>query len=124
MPPVRPSGSVAYENRDLGFRIEFPDNWENRYRVEATTDGSSGILVETEWGGILCFIYREDAEEWKEEAKGDAIPVEYRVLGENDEYVYALYFASDAQYDPEDEEQTRIYQEMREDLYRIGFEIL
>ena len=121
---VRPSGSVAYENRDLGFRIEFPDNWENRYRVEETTDGSSGILVETEWGGILCFIYREDAEEWKEEAKGDAIPVEYRVLGENDEYVYALYFASDAQYDPEDEEQTRIYQEMREDLHRIGFEIL
>ena len=92
--------------------------------MEETTDGSSGILVETEWGGILCFIYREDAEEWKEEAKGDAIPVEYRVLGENDEYVYALYFASDAQYDPEDEERTRIYQEMREDLYRIGFEIL
>lgn len=122
--PVRPSGSVAYENRDLGFRIEFPNNWENRYRVEMTTDGSSGILVKTEWGGILCFIYREDAEKWKEEAKGDAIPVEYRVLGENDEYIYTLYFASDAQHDPEDEEQTRIYREMREDLYRIGFEIL
>ena len=50
--------------------------------------------------------------------------MEYRVLGESAEYIYLMYFPSDVQYDMEDEEQTRIYREMREDLYHIGFEIL
>ena len=122
--PVRPSGSVAYENRDLGFRIEFSDTWENRYRVEANPNNPSSIMVETEWGGILCFIFKNTKEQWEEAEKNDWMTTEYRVLGESGEYIYLMYFASDAPYDPEDEEQTRIYREMREDLYHIGFEIL
>jgi hypothetical protein len=35
-----------------------------------------------------------------------------------------LYFASDVNYDPEDEEQVETYNEMRNDLYNIKFEIL
>ena len=124
---IQPSGSVAYENRDLGFRIEFPDTWESRYRVEADPDNPSGIIVEmaeTEWGGILCFIFKNTKEQWEEAEKNDWINVEYRVLGESGEYVYLMYFPSDVQYNMEDEEETRIYEEMREDLYHIGFEIL
>jgi len=119
--PVDPAGSVVYENRDLGFAIEFPDTWQNRYSVKANPDDSSGVIVETEWGGILCFINRVNAEAWAESVKDDLVPVEYRVLGENSEYVYVLYFASDVNYDGE--EQARIYGEMREDLYHIGFKI-
>ena len=122
--PVNPSGSVAYENRDLGFRIEFPDTWKNRYIVEADPNNSSGVVVKAEWGGILCDIFKSTKEQWEEAEKNDWINVEYRVLGESGEYIYLMYFPSDVQYDMEDEEQTRIYREMREDLYHIGFEIL
>lgn len=50
------------------------------------------------------------------------IPVEYKVLGESGEYVYIMYFPSDVNY--QGEEQTKIYWEMAEDLYHVGFEIL
>ena len=117
--PAMPSGSVTYENRDLGFAIEFPDTWENRYSVEPNP---YGIVVCTEWGGILCFVYKENAEEWAESAKNDRIQVEYKVLGESGEYVYVMYFPSDVNY--QGEEQAEIYREMRRDLYYIGFKIL
>ena len=40
----------------------------------------------------------------------------------NSEYAYVLYFASDVNY--EGEEQAKIYREMRQDLFHIGFKIL
>ena len=120
--PVDPSDSVIYENRDLGFAIEFPNTWEDSYSVEANRAHSSGVIVKTEWGGILCFISRVDTEKWAESVKNDLVPVEYRVLGENSEYAYVLYFASDVNY--EGEEQAKIYREMRQDLFHIGFKIL
>lgn len=120
--PAIPSGSVTYENQDLGFVMEFPDTWENRYSVEANPENPSGIVVCTEWGGILCFVDKDNAEEWAESAKNDMIPVEYRVLGESGEYVYVMYFPSDVNY--QGEEQAEVYQEMHQDLYHVGFKIL
>lgn len=120
--PAMPSGSVTYENQDLGFAIEFPDTWENRYSVEPNPENPSGIVVCTEWGGILCFVDKDNAEEWAESVKNDMIPVEYKVLGESGEYVYVMYFPSDVNY--QGEEQAEIYQQMRRDLYYIGFKIL
>ena len=120
--PAVSSGSVVYENRDLGFAIEFPDTWENRYSVEANPENPSGIVVCTEWGRILCFVDKDNAEEWAESAKNDMIPVEYRVLGESGEYVYVMYFPSDVNY--QGEEQAAVYQEMHQDLYYVGFKIL
>ena len=120
--PAVSSGSVVYENRDLGFAIEFPDTWENRYSVEANPENPSGIVVCTEWGGILCFLSKRDAKEWEESVKNDLIVGAYRVLGESGDSVYVMYFASDVNY--QGEEQTKIYWEMTEDLYHVGFEIL
>lgn len=120
--PAVSSGSVVYENRDLGFAIEFPDTWENRYSVEPNPENPSGIVVCTEWGGILCFVDKDNVEEWAESAKNDMIPVEYRVLGESGEYVYVMYFPSDVNY--QGEEQAEVYQEMHQDLYCVGFKIL
>lgn len=129
--PMETSGSVAYENRDLGFRIEFPDNWENRYSVAANPNSSSGVIIEMEYG-TLGFVFKTTAKEWEESVTNDLIPVPYTVLGENDEYVYVVYLTGDFNtgdfnLDLKDEkirEKFRIYQEMREDLHRIGFEIL
>ena len=116
------SAPVVYENRELGFAIEFPGRWENSYFVEPNPQSPSGVVVCTEWGGILCFLSKRDAKEWEESVKNDLIVGAYRVLGESGDSVYVMYFASDVNY--QGEEQTKIYWEMTEDLYHVGFEIL
>ncbi len=129
--PMETSGAVFYENRDLGFRIGFPDTWKNRYNVVTNPDSSSGVSIETEYG-TLGFVFKTTVKEWKESVTNDLIPVPYTVLGENDEYVYVVYLTGDFSKgdfnfdieDEEDKEKWRLFQEMREDLYRIGFEIL
>lgn len=120
----QPSTAEIYENHKLGFCVEFPSAWKGKYTVDTNPRSSSSVVVETEWGGILCYIFRKTSNEWVESGKGESIPVEYRVLGENSDYVYLLYFASDVNYDPENEEQVNTYNEMRNDLYNIKFEIL
>ncbi len=124
--PDSSGNSVVYMNREMGFSVEFPDTWKNRYKVRVNPGDSSSLVIEvSEWGGTLGFISRETVKEWTESGKGELIPVPYRVLAENSEYVYILYFPSDANYDVEDEEQVDTYQEMTDDLYNnIKFEIL
>ena len=122
--PEYSNNSEVYEDQKLGFAIEFPSTWENKYTIDVNPQSSSSVVVETTWGGILCYIFRKTSEEWVESGKGESIPVEYRVLGENSDYVYLLYFASDVNYNPEDEEQVKTYNEMRDDLYNIKFKIL
>jgi hypothetical protein len=118
--------SQVYENKELGFSIEFPSTWKGKYAVEANPQSASGVVVEAEWGGTLCYIFRETAEEWADSMEEDSIIGEYRVLGENSDSVYVLYFPTDVNYDPEDEEQVETYNEMHDDLYNLNikFEIL
>lgn len=123
-PNEQPNAAEIYENQELGFRVEFPNTWKDKYAVEANPQSSSSVIIETAWGGALCFIFRRTSEEWIESGKGESIPVEYKVLGENSDYIFLLYFASDVNYDPENEEQVNTYNEMRDDLYNINFEIL
>ncbi len=121
--PIETSGTVFYENQNLGFKIEFPDTWENRYSVVTNPNSSSGVIIEMEYG-TLGFVFKSTVKEWEESVKNDLIPVPYTVLGENDEYVYVVYLTGDFNCDAEDEEKMRIFREMREDLYHIGFEVL
>ncbi len=120
----QPMTTEIYENKELAFRVEFPDTWKDNYSVVANPQSSSSVIIETAWGGILCFIFRQTSEQWAESGYGELVPVEYRLLGENGDYVYLLYFASDVQYDHENEEQVNTYEVMRNDLYNIKFEIL
>lgn len=118
--------SPKYENQDLGFSMEFPNSWSDSYTVEANPgdESSASVAVYTDWGGRLCSVSRYTLKEWTGSAEGGMIPVEYLILGQNDSYVYTLLFASDVQYDPEDEEQVNTYYEMRNDLYNVKFEII
>ena len=120
----QPVTTEIYENQELAFRVEFPDTWKDNYNVVANPQSPSSVIIETTWGGTLCFIFRRTTESWAESGYGELVPVEYRLLGENSDYVYLLYFASDVQYDPDDDEQVNTYEVMREDLYNIKFEIL
>ena len=45
----------------------------------------------------------------------------YRVLGRDAQYVYLMYFASDVQYEPSNQQ---AYLSMRQDLLYVPFEML
>ena len=114
-----------YENKELGFSIEFPSTWKEKYFVELNTGdkSSSSVVITTSWGGTLCYIFRNTQEEWKEIQQMES-PVDYSLLGENDKYAYILIPASDVQYDINDQEQVKIYNDMRNELDKIKFEII
>lgn len=114
-----------YENKELGFSIEFPSTWKDKYSVELNIgdESSSSVVITTSWGGALCYIFRNTQEEWQEMQQMES-PVDYSLLSENDEYAYILIPASDVQYDINDEEQVKVYNDMRDDLDKIKFEII
>ena len=113
-----------YENQELTFRVEFPRTWKDKYSVVANPHSPESVIIQTTWGGTLGYIFRKTSEEWNSSGKGEEIPIEYKVLNESSVYIYLLYFASDVNYDPENEEQVDIYIEMRKELYNIKLEIL
>lgn len=114
-----------YENKELGFSVEFPSTWKGKYSVELNTadKSSSSVVIKTSWGGILCYIFRDTQEQWKESQQIES-PVDYTLLAENDEFAYILIPASDVQYDVNDEEQAKVYNDMRNSLNEIKFEII
>lgn len=106
-----------YENAQYGYRLTLPACWGDDYRL--IEDGDS-VRIDTAWGGTLCSIFVRDAADFAEEH----IPVPYRVLGQDERYVYLMYFASDVQYDPANAEQATAYLSMYQDLRYVPFEIL
>lgn len=107
----------VYENAQYGYRLTLPACWGDDYRL--IEEGDS-VRIDTAWGGRLCSVFVIDAVDFAEEH----IPVPYRVLGRDEQYVYLMYFASDVQYDPANAEQTAAYLSMYQDLLYVPFEIL
>ena len=106
-----------YENTQYGYCLTLPACWGENYRL--IKEGDS-LRIDTVWGGTLCSVFRRDVTAFDEEL----IPVPYRVLGQNEQYVWLMYFASDVQYDPADAEQTTAYLNMYQDLWEVPFRIL
>ena len=106
-----------YENTQYGYCLTLPACWGENYRLIKEDDS---LRIDTVWGGTLCSVFRRDVTAFDEEL----IPVPYRVLGQNEQYVWLMYFASDVQYDPADAEQTTAYLNMYQDLWEVPFRIL
>lgn len=125
-PKNQNDAAERYVNQELGFSVEFPGTWKDKYTVETNPSDESGssVVVSTTWGGTLCYVFRYTTEEWAESGYGESIPVEYRVSGKSDHYVYLMLFPGDVQYDPGNEEQVDTYNEMRTDLLSSNFEII
>lgn len=103
----------VYENAQYGYRLTLPACWGDDYRL--VEDGDS-VRIDTVWGGTLCSIFVRAAAAFDEEL----IPVPYRVLGQDAQYVYLMYFASDVQYEPSNQQ---AYLSMRQDLLYAPFAI-
>ena len=122
-----------YTNEELGFRIEFPSEWKGKYSViknpgswdfEGEVDNSVMINTTSGWCGTLCYIFRETIEEWNEWGRGENSPVAFRLLAENDKFAYVMRFPGDVQWDTENEEQTKEYYDMINDLENVKFYII
>lgn len=103
----------VYENAQYGYRLTLPACWGDDYRLIEEGDSAR---IDTAWGGTLCSIFVREAAAYDEEL----IPVPYRVLGRDAQYVYLMYFASDVQYEPSNQQ---AYLSMEQDLLYVPFTI-
>ena len=101
----------VYENAQYGYRLTLPACWGDDYRLIEEGDSAR---IDTAWGGTLCSIFVREAAAYDEEL----IPVPYRVLGRDAQYVYLMYFASDVQYEPSNQQ---AYLSMEQDLLYVPF---
>ncbi len=130
--PFHPDGETIamedtteiYENRDLGIRLALPASWKGKYAIGPNPNYPGNMIIETWWGGVLCYMMEYDLAEWIAAGEGELSPVDNRELGRTEDTVWVLYFDSSVQFDPYDAEQINTYGEMRNDLYRIGFEAI
>lgn len=130
--------SEVYENVALGFRMQLPAEWAGQYIVEPHPTSENAVIFYTKatdepgwrtedfWGGTLCYIFKTPMEEWLASGRGADAPTEFRILGENDAYVYRMVFPGDMNYDPENQAQTQRYEEMWDTLFNgdLSFAIL
>lgn len=110
----------SYVNNELGFAMVIPRDWN--CSIVDNPYSSDGVIIETSWGGILCFIFRETLEDW-EKYKNES-PVEQIVLAQNDKYVYKMIMASDVQYDIQNKEQVEKYNYIRSNIDKLKIELL
>lgn len=110
----------SYVNNELGFAMVIPKDWN--CSIVDNPYSSDGVIIETSWGGIVCFIFRETLDEW-EKYKNES-PVEQIVLAQNDKYVYKMVMASDVQYDIQNKEQVEKYNYIRSNIDKLKIELL
>ena len=110
----------SYVNNELGFAMVIPRDWN--CSIVDNPYSSDGVIIETSWGGIVCFIFRETLDEW-EKYKNES-PVEQIVLAQNDKYVYKMIMASDVQYDIQNKEQVEKYNYIRSNIDKLKIELL
>lgn len=100
--------------------VQIPGDWD--CTIKDNHNSSEGVIIETSWGGIVCFIFRETLDEW-EKYKNES-PVEQIVLAQNDKYVYKMIIASDVQYDIQNKEQVEKYNYIRSNIDKLKIELL
>ena len=132
-PIDEPPQFEVYTDDILGFDIEIPIKWKNKYTIEPnigarnmTADERDSVAVITllKMSGHLCYIFRYTQDEWAESGYGELIPVAHRVMAENSEFIYVMIFPGDVQYDHTDKEQEKEYREMQEDFANAKVNIL
>ena len=120
---VNPKKPISYENSELGFSLEFPSEWKERYVVEEHEDGIVIYCkkVYDEWGhegGRLLTIQREIGELIDEEDIAQS-PAPAKMLLQGNGYTYYATFASDVQYPSDNSELAKEYLSLEEQLDQV-----
>ncbi len=107
----------------LGLTLILPDQWKGKYGVD-----ENGLYVksihesEGAWSGsgyLFWIVKFREEPMTPEEAAASAPVTDYRYLMATNSGTYLLYYASDLQYDPSNEEQTEEYETMMSEISQI-----
>ena len=127
--PVEPE-SVTLE--DFGITLILPDSWKGNYAVEKGESGTYNIYIPSIrddfppdiGGGGLCYVrlYPEQiTQEEHDNTDGEWNYAASRYIMTTKDGTYLLYYASDVQYDPFDEESKELYLKMFNEISQIRF---
>lgn len=125
--------AITYTNDKYRFTMQIPGSWKGRYFI-ADNKGVGIALYSQEnydagWGGYLGVINKVPASEFSdlevrtlELARAEEVDDKGNVRA----YVYALYFASDVNWDIENPALEKEYKQMTQDLDLIAdsFELI
>lgn len=110
---------------EYGFSIIFPSSWDGEFEISKDKDA---LVISSKINEIesLASIHRYTNVEWKNLNYGLDIPVQYDILSQDLDSVFALLYTSDVSYNLENENSVKKYKEMSNDLKNkhFKFEIL
>lgn len=114
--------SIIYKNETLGFSLEFPRDWKDKYIIEESADNisifSKKIYENYNGAGRLLTIERVIGELITQEDMQQA-PVGQQIVLRGNGYTYFTIEPSDVQYPPGDAELSKDYKAMSERIPEI-----
>lgn len=112
--------NTIYTNDEYGFSMEFPESWNGEFEINPY---DYGLIISSKLNDIttIAYIQKYTLQEWKKLNYGDDIPVPYQILEENTEEVFVLVYPGDVNYDIENEDSVKKYEEMIRDLQEENF---
>jgi len=118
---------IVYTNDKYGFQITLPESWKDQYVIEDNNGYGITLISKINHNqncpGVLGFINIDKAEEFNKDIVQTVElgrKTKTGANGEKTEYVYALYYASDVNYDTENPDAVKTYENMTEDLEVIA----
>jgi hypothetical protein len=108
---------AVYENIEWGFRIEFPNEWTDMFKIAEHHKNPEVLDISSPQNKIdlLGSINKHSYDEWAAMDKSD-IPSEFVVMYEDDSVVYVCYFPTDINWDITDQKSFEAYSAMIDDI--------
>jgi hypothetical protein len=114
--------SIIYKNETLGFSLEFPSDWRDKYIIKESVDNISifnkKIYENYDQAGWLLTIERVTGELITKEDMQQA-PVSQKIILQGNGYTYFTIEPSDVQYPPDNKELSSEYQAMSKRIPKI-----
>lgn len=100
--------------------MTFPSSWNGQFEIIKDKDA---LVISSKINEIekLGSIHRYTNEEWKNLNHGFDIPVSFEILGQTLKQVFVLVHPSDVNYNLENENSVKKYEEMSNDLSKKNF---
>jgi len=111
-----------YINEKLGFSLNFPVEWRDRYIIEESENNISVFckkVYEKYKGAGLLFTMQRAVGELITEADMQQAPVMQQIVLQGNGYTYFTRRPSDMQYPPDDEEVSSDYETMSEQIINV-----
>lgn len=123
-----PAEQESVRLEQIGLTLLLPESWDGKYEVDFAEDGTCTLYVKSireknapEFEmGMLFYIVRWDGAMTPEQVKESELNfAAHRYLLATGDSTYVLYYASDVQWNPADEEQEAEYRKMEREIRDI-----